>query len=295
MQFKLSIVIPTHQRPIELRNVLAGIYSQNIYDNLSISIVVVVDEYNDDTVRMLQSTFPDVHIVLGDGSWWYTKSMNKGFEYAIKYIEPDFLLTLNDDIVLADNYFKVLNETIINTDSDTIVGSIGITKSQPYRIVTSGNKWRNKYLGIYMTHIPFLEKINIKELTGIYPSKTLCGRGILIPASVLKQLNGFDERFKQYHSDEDFTLRAKKEGYKICISWDLKIFVFLEKTSRSTSFLNNSIKRLIRSYFDPVSRNYLPSISRYKWRHHTKLLWPLIIFIFFSVSIKNCIIKGKKL
>jgi GT2 family glycosyltransferase len=246
-----------------------------------------VDGSTDGTLEMLEDEFPHVHVVLGDGSWWYTKSMNEGFKYALRNSEFDFCLTLNDDIILAHDYILNIEKLVANDWEDTIIGSIGITKDVPTKVVTSGNQYHSKLLGRYKHNIPFLSEINENELSGLHPSITLPGRGMLIPKKILIDLNLFDEKFKQYHSDGDFTLRAIEKGYKVRISWDAKIFISLEKTSASTSFLNKSYRFLIKSFFDPVSRNYLPAKILFIWRHGEKKSFLFRLMLFILVSFRN--------
>ena len=53
----------------------------------------------------------------------------------------------------------------------------------------------------------------------------LPGMGTVTHKSVYEKIGMLDEiRFPQYHGDSDFTLRAKKRGYKIIVYPDLKIY-----------------------------------------------------------------------
>jgi GT2 family glycosyltransferase len=291
---KICIVIPSHNRADLLKKLLSQIMCQtSIHKSEIYDIIVVVDGSTDGTLEMLAKEFPDAHIIKGDGTLWYTRSMNEGFKYALQNLEPDFFLTLNDDVELADNYIDEILKIARKNDGKSIVGSLGITKSKPHRVVTPGNSFKNKHLGLYRQHLPFLSEVDPNELTGMHPSITLPGRGMLIPVSILKELRGFDEKFKQYHSDGDFTLRTIKRGYIVKINWATKIYVNLEKTSNTTSFLNKSFLLLLKSYFKPTSRNYLLDKLRFNWRHSSKLLSPFLMGLFVIVSVRNLILKSK--
>lgn len=289
---QLTIIIPTHNRKSELESLLLQLYDF-FSQHEAINVIVIVDGSKDGTLEMMANKFPDVHVVHGDGSWWYTKSMNEGFKYACKFIDTDFFLTLNDDVYLAEDYIIEVLKISQEIDNETIVGSFGLTIKKPHRVVFSGNRYKNKILSLYSQHLPFLSEVNPRELSGMYSSITLPGRGVLIPSSILEALNGFDENFKQYHSDGDFALRAKKKGYKVKINWDMKIFISLEQTSDTTSYLNKSFLVLLKSYFNPVSRNYLPDKARYIWRHSYKILFPFKFILFLLLSIKNIYLKTK--
>jgi len=63
---KISIVIPTYNRRLELCKLLSQL-NQQIYSELQIHIIVVVDGSTDGTTEMLISDFPSVIIELGIG------------------------------------------------------------------------------------------------------------------------------------------------------------------------------------------------------------------------------------
>ena len=289
----LSVIIPTHNRRNDLNILLGQIKNQTLAMDVTINIIVVVDGSTDGTLEILYDKYPEVHIVHGDGTWWYTKSMNEGFKHALDKLSSEFILTLNDDVELASDYLYQICTLAETSNYTNIIGSLGITNKPPFRVVTSGQKIRNHWLDLYQNHLPFLSKVDPKQLTGLHPSVILPGRGMLIPGAILQNLNMFDGKFKQYHSDGDFTRRALETGYHVRISWDTKIYVNLEKTSNTTSFLNTSFWLLIKSFFNPVSRNYLPDNAKLFWRHGSKLYFPVKMILFFVVSFKNLVFKKK--
>ena len=69
-------------------------------------VFVVVDGSNDGTAEMLDVDFQDVQYILGDGNWWYTKSMNEAFLQVVKADKSELVICLNDDIILADDFLQ---------------------------------------------------------------------------------------------------------------------------------------------------------------------------------------------
>ena len=289
---RLVIIIPTFNRKYLVNNLLHQIFGQELSLNIKLFVVVVNDGSNDGTSEILQNNFPEVHVVNGNGSWWYTKSMNEGFKYA-KKLRPDFVLTLNDDIEIKTNYINSLVNSFKKICHNSLIGSLSLTLSKPYRIVSSGNRLKYKNIPKYNDLLPFNSMANLKELKGIHETVILPGRGILIPYSILSELNFFDERFPQYHSDGDFCHRAKREGCKIFISWDTRLYVHLEKTASGSSFLKTPFKKFIGNFFNRYSRTYLPSMSLYLWRHFPKILWLPNMIVFIILAFRNFIYKPK--
>lgn len=259
---------------------------------LFVETVVVVDGSSDGTIEMIEQDYPSVHIVTGTGNWWYTRSMNEGFRYALK-MESDIVLTLNDDIILPDDYLTNLFACYQSIGKMCVLGSVSFTHNTPHRITNSGIKEWNRLLDKSTAYFPFLEKVDPQTLHGVKPSPVLPGRGMLIPRKILEDLQLFDEKFIQYHSDFDFTLRARKRGYEVFICWDAKIFSFLEKTASGSSFLKSSFRSLLKNFSNPYGRSYVPDRSRYYWRHAFKALWPFYMMKFLMLSFKNHFFKIK--
>lgn len=282
---KLSVVIPTFNRKSYLEKIITQVLKQDVAD-VEISIVVVVDGSTDGTVEMLESNFPDVHIVRGDGDWWYTKSMNEGFKKAAQ-LNPDFVLTLNDDIEIKANYLSSLRDAYQSVESGSVMGSLSVSIEKPYLVTCSGNIETSKFWGRTRHLIPFLSVVDPSELKGIHKSLTLPGRGMFIPIDTLRQLNNFEERLIQYHSDTDFCLRAKKQGHQVYVSYDACVFSHVELTSASSSFKKQGLIPFLKSFSNKYSRNYIPSRCLVIWRHQTKVCMPLVMMIGIIVNLRN--------
>lgn len=289
---KLAIIIPTFNRKLFLSNLLNQIISIS-HSDFNLHIVVVVDGSTDGTLEMLSNDFPQAHIVKGTGSWWYTKSINEGLAYTEK-LTVDFVLTLNDDILLKDNFFEALSNSIKKSPKDSIIGALSLTKTNPEKILSAGVEkiilWKFKLLPYYNT---FTNKSDIKNLQGLKPSLVLPGRGMLIPYGISKKLNGFDNKFLQYHSDYDFCLRAKKNGYQIFISWDVIVYGFIEETGEGTSYLKTSFKSFIKNFFRKHSRINLKDNAIYLFRHGYKILFPVTFTIFILSCFNSHFFKKK--
>jgi GT2 family glycosyltransferase len=290
---RIFIILPTHNRKNLLKELLTQLEDQIAKTKEAIfSILIVVDGSNDGTIEMLKEEFPEVHVVIGDGSWWYTKSMNEGFKHAKKW-NPDYILTLNDDVKIQNDYLIKLVEALKKSPINSIIGSITYTVSLPHQLVFSGVKkiirWRDKLVKYH----PTFANIQLGTLTGIHKTIVLPGRGMLIPYPVLEGLNYFDEKFAQYHSDFDFCLRAKYQGYNALISWDAIIFSYVDKTAKSTSFFRTPFFEFVKGFFDKHSRIYLPDSARYIYRHGIKILFPITFVIFMLATFKAHFINKK--
>jgi GT2 family glycosyltransferase len=274
---KISIIIPTFNRKNHLERILLDLRSRTT-KSLALSTTVIDDGSNDGTKVLLKKCFPEVNVIEGNGNWWYTKCMNEGFKAVEKYY-PDYFLTLNDDIKLADNYFEKLEDIISIIDNNTIVNSISLTSTKPHQIVFCGVKKYIRWRGKSVRYFPPFKEIPLDELTGMYSTWIISGRGILIPIKILQELNYFDEKFPQYGSDDDFGLRAIENGYKVFVSRDLKIFEDTKLTSKGIAFNNDGFVVFIKSFFNKYSVNSLSKLIRFTIKHGYPVLLPLNIII----------------
>ncbi|MGE5458726.1 MAG: glycosyltransferase family 2 protein [Methanococcaceae archaeon] len=291
---KVAAIIPTFNRKESLEVIVGQLLRQSCDKiNFILDVIVVDDGSSDGTGSFIKKQFPNVRVVNGLGNWWYTKSINEGF-YEAEVLSPDFILTLNDDIEIKANYVEALLLGYDILPSGSILGSISFTLSQPYKIIFSGVKsikwWKYKEYNYLKT----FEKRDPDELSGIYPSLVLPGRGMLIPFKTFKELNAFDEKFIQYGSDDDFCLRASKRHKKIFVCWDAGIFCKVLMTGKGTPYIRQPFLTFLSSFFSPYSKSYILKFLRIIYRYGNTFLIPVTILIVLAGTLHAYIFKYRK-
>ncbi len=281
---KIIVIITTFNRKNHIQTIIKQLKNQVLSNNLKLSIIVVIDGSQDGTIEILEAEYPDVTIILGNGNWWYTKSMNEGFKLAQKF-KPQFILTLNDDIEIESDYLKTLLDDYYSLKNKrSIIGSMSISNEVTPRILFSGIRIINKKPKPYF---PVLQKEINPTINGVYETTELPGRGILIPNELLTELNYFDEIFPQYGSDTDFCFRARKKGIQVFVSWNVHVKVNLKSTRIRSQSGVNSLKIKIQDLFDIHSHKSISKFLKFHGRHYGyfSLLWELpkyIILHFFK-------------
>jgi GT2 family glycosyltransferase len=281
---KLVIIVPTYNRKANISYLLKQLYSQS-NSLLNLEIVVVIDGSNDGTEEYIVSYFPEVHIIKGDGTWWYTRSMNEGFKYAIKNLNCRVVLCMNDDITISENYIQNILDNYNTLGNNSIIGSLALDNKTKSCIAFAGIENFNRLKDKMYHYYPILSKIEPNEFKGLRESELLPGRGLLIPIEAIKKLNGFDPFFFQYQSDYDFCLRARKIGYRCYISYDAVLYSNMELTSNVTSYKRSSIKSVFKAFFQKTSRIFIPNRARFYWKHYLKIFFPFYMLKFFIATL----------
>jgi GT2 family glycosyltransferase len=290
---KIAVVIPTYNRRDYLRTVLDCLKKQNTR-GFSLIIIVVVDGSTDGTIEMLETDFPGIHIILGDGNWWFTKSLNRGCEKAQK-LNADYILTLNDDCYFDEKMVQNLFDVNVKRKEACATGAITLIKSNKYRVTFSGTKdfikWRAKL-------VPYLDnrtEYELEQLSGVYPTHTLMTRGLLFPLEIGAEIQFFDEKtFPQYGSDDDFVLRLKEAGYSSYVSYDAQIFDNPHLSSIGSTILRPRFKEFFLSFFNYYSVNSLVKSFWFIWKYGNILLLPFNMISFLIGTIYANYFKYRK-
>lgn len=285
----LAIIIATFNRKSFLRNLINQINAQINLEVISVSIILIIDGSTDGTSEMIEKDFPQIFCIHGNGNWWWTKCMNEGFKKASE-LNNDYVLILNDDTEIKPDYIATLWTDYQSLPQNTILGSASVTISPIDLIDFAGVKdiefWR-------MRTIPYLPAFTpmFREFKGIYTTWALNGRGSLIPISIFKKIGFYDEKLLQYGSDDEFTIRARKAGFPVFISWNAKVYNHLFLTSEGTAFRQDSFGKFFKSFFNPYSVNYVKNHTYFYKLFGIKMLTPIYAIYFILGTLKAYLFK----
>ena len=214
---KLWIVVPVFNRAHSIYALIGRLLSQT-YRQFKI---LVVDHGTEDIDF---SKFNDARLLVlkRSANLWWTGAVNAGIKEIMEDIDKDdYILLINDDIMVEEDYLENLITTARN-NPDTIIGSTCIHKDTGKIFYTSRIlcKMRARFLSPHRD-----QHIDNLDTTGLYESDILSGRGMLIPFAVFKDINGFDEeRLPHYGADYEFSWRAKRHDYRIVCATNCRVF-----------------------------------------------------------------------
>ncbi len=237
-------------------------------------IIVVVDGSSDGTLEMLGSDYPQVHIVLGTGDWWYTRSMNEGFRKALT-LGTDFILCLNDDGEVGPDYLATLVDHALRLQEPAVVGSVTASVKPPHPVLFSGVRdinWLTYSYRLYQKPgLPYRPDDQARML----PTQVLPGRGMLIHTKVLDTIGLFDENLVQYSSDDEYCLRALKFGFQVCVCWLAVVYSNEELTGEGSVYKLPAFFTYVSMMFNRYSPAYLKNTFYIVRRYGRKWMLPI--------------------
>ncbi|MDP9080669.1 MAG: glycosyltransferase family 2 protein [Bacteroidota bacterium] len=258
----IYIIIPVFNRWNFTRACLKSLVRQ-AYQHFTI---IVVDHGSTDNTELgIKAEFSEVIVMKGSNSLWWTGATNLGVKKALDLSvnDDDFILTLNNDLEVGDNYLDALIEAY-NRYKPCFVGSVSVDILQPERVVYAGsyiNTAKAKYSAPKERKLPYSTLVSA---TDHVDSDMLTGRGTLIPKKAFLDLGLFDERnFPHYMADEDFAMRGKKADYRIIVASAAVVKSHVSDTGINFRNGNKSIKNFVNSLRSIKSANNLK--YRFNW------------------------------
>jgi len=283
---KIHIVIAVFKR-LDLTKACLNSLANQTYCNFK---VIIVDHCEEDVeTGNYVSTLDERFVLLkGINSMWWTEATNHGIRHVLNQIdinlENDFVLTLNNDLTVKDNYLEELLKTYTKYQP-CIVGSVSVDSEEENKIDFAGCKW-NKIT----TRMPDLfhkrTKYSDIQKMEIIETDLLPGRGMLIPLNVFTEIGMFDtDLFPHYVSDYDFSYSAFKAGFRLLIN-PRAVVSSIVKESGDRFDKESLVKPSLKFFFETQKNIKSPINITNRWNWAQKhVRFSLIYFMIDSLRI----------
>lgn len=211
---RIAVLMTCHNRMPTTVACLKALKAQSIGDT-SIHVYLVDDGSTDKTASEVRQAFPEIRILLGDGSLYWCGGTEVAFETALKE-NFDVYMWLNDDTVLTDRalprLIEVYRECAALNPAVIVVGST----FDPDTGAMSYGGWR-RVAGRSWGLTNSWKKISPDPHT-VVECDTINGNCVLISREVTQSIGTLDRRFRQGLGDLDYGLRAKTAGCQVFIA-----------------------------------------------------------------------------
>ena len=197
------LIIPIHnRRQITIACLERLLHNQDLNQS---SIIVVDDGSTDDSAVTIQSQYPDVQILKGNGNLWWTGAIRKGMIHAYEQ-GAEFLIWLNDDCRVEPDAIADL-VSFCREHPKAIVGAQGFEADNPNQLSFGGKvkTWKGYRF--------------IQPPPGqVVPCDLLSGNLVCIPRSVVDAIGYPDCKITpHYGGDSLYLIRAQKAGFQLFV------------------------------------------------------------------------------
>ncbi|MGB8644782.1 MAG: glycosyltransferase family 2 protein [Anaerolineae bacterium] len=182
-------------------------------------IILVDNASRDNTVEMVRSEFPSVHVIANPDNRGFTRANNQGLALA----RGRYLFLLNPDAELIPGATSAMLEYMAANPEVGIVGPqlrypdgsiqssrrrfptfvTGLVESTRLQQGFPQNRWLTRY---YIQETPD---------DAVQDVDWIVGAAMLVRREVYEQLGGLDEAFFMYSEELDWCYRAKQAGWRV--------------------------------------------------------------------------------
>ena len=180
----IYIVIPVHNRKSFTKDCIQSLQNQTYKDH---KIIIVNDGSTDGTKEMLETEFPDVIVIHGDGNLFWTKAINLGIRKALA-LGAEYVFTLNNDTVAKSDLLEKMMEWAVKTPN-ALLGSLDLNFNT-----------KKPYYGGEIINWPLaksrliLDDLDEGARHGLHEVSLFPARGLLIPRKVFDAIGLFEEK-----------------------------------------------------------------------------------------------------
>jgi len=213
---KVTVIILTYNSRADISACLHTVKRQSWEGEYE--IVVVDNNSQDDTVKIVSEHFPEVVLLKVPVNRGYAGGNNVGIRYALEQ-GTDYSVILNPDTEVDIDWLKNL-VTVADEKVDA-----GLVQS---KILFDGERYRVNTIGNPLHYLAFSWSGGYKKLSSAYrdilavPSAS--GASLLVKNNVFERIGMFDEYLFMYHEDLDLSWRARLAGFNVYMSPDSKVY-----------------------------------------------------------------------
>ncbi|MDP2209407.1 MAG: glycosyltransferase family 2 protein, partial [Bacteroidota bacterium] len=175
---------------------------------------------SDGTQEALQKQFSDVEYIFNPTNLRFAGGNNVGIDYALRK-GADYILLLNNDTTVADNFLDELVSTASTSLNVGIVGPKMYYHGDPNRIWYAGGKiewWKG-----WISHVGVRE-IDNGQYGQTIETDFVSGCCIFVKREVVEKVGMLDTAYYIYGEDVDWCIRASRAGYRIMYEPKAKIW-----------------------------------------------------------------------
>lgn len=249
----IHVVIPVFNRLSLTKACIKSLKKQKNCE--TINIIIVDDGSTDGTTVYFKKFFPEIKIIKGTGELYWGGSIKVGIDYVIKIAKKnDWLLIVNNDVSLCFNTVSELIKLSNYYKRNALVSSISIDAKDKKTIIKTGTIVKSWF---FNTTVHLFQNMNFTKLKKKDPVEVdiFTGRCLLHPIEIFKKIGNYNSNyFMHYGGDDEFSMRAKRYGFKNLLCLNSKVFLH---NNVVTKYRDKNIKNFFYFLFNKKSSSNL--------------------------------------
>lgn len=240
-------------------------------------VVIIVDNHSDNNeAKELNTRFTHyIRLVESDRNCGYAGGVNIGIKYALNNFMPEYILVMNNDTVVEQDFLSRLIET---SKGDIRIGVSGpkVCFYDAGNVIQSAGGHLNMSLG--MPSLIDYRKLDNNKHQSVRDVDFVSGCCMLIKVKTIRDIGLIDEKYFCYWEETDFCVKARNIGYRVVCVPSAKVrhknpgFNQMEKLD-----IKERSSLLLSCYY--LARNRILFMKKYTNKIH------YVFFILYSLSI----------
>ena len=242
MAVELSIVIVTYNVQNYIKACLDSVMDAT--KDLGIELLIVDNSSTDDTVRLIQRSYPSTKLLMNKENLGLLAANNQ----ALTHVQGKFVLYLNADTVLKKDAIRNALEFMKQHEQAGIVGAKLLSPDRVIqRSCSSFPSLWGYFLESTFLYLVFGKSQLRKNGIPIHYNyqqpravDVVAGAFFLVRRDVVNDIGGFDDSFFMYSDEDDYCYRAMKKGWLTYIVPQAEVIHFEGgsfKTTRNYMFM----------------------------------------------------------
>lgn len=226
----VSIIIVNWNGKTFLKGCLESLKIKTSYPDYD--VIVVDNASEDDSLLLLHTQFPWVHVISNAKNLGFSIGNNIGIEYAIKKFRSHLFLLLNNDVEIIETDWlnKLVNDAYLNPK----IGIVGCK-------LLFGNH-ELQHIGVSLSYAGpmMLSPKLLPPKSGVYRVDGILGACFMIKKETIDAIGLLDPEYSPFqHEESDYCARAKFFNLLTIIDTDVSVI----------HFFNQSMKKLPSTFW----------------------------------------------
>ena len=219
----IAVIILNFNNYLDTDKCITSVLSSN-WDNHRLKIIVVDNGSIDNSCARLEKKYSDAIFIRTHENLGFSRGNNVGIKYALEKLGADYILLLNDDVFIRDNYIGTVVSFMEKKANVGVAGGKVFFADRPNVIWAAGGKI-NWLRGQFIGH-GYNETDSEYKHFESKPVDYIPGAAVMIKRQTMIDLDMLPECYFLGGEEVDFCVQSRKRGYEIFYIADKKAYAW---------------------------------------------------------------------